>query len=278
MKRIILLLISILSIIKAYSCDYEQKSFLWWYFKSDMICSGKVIKVFESDSSSYDVKLLVDRVYKGENLDTLRLTVNSFHEGGLTISDCDVYMRTGDKYLVYARKSGSRYFTGGQESRTGLEIHIKSFHPNDFKWLESIDCKVTDFYWDWRERYIKTVPENIDSIVQSNFNINTCDTTNVHGTWAFVLCNIDEHGILTKSNLFYYRNGVKKEIARIIYEKNEFLNPEVDCFTDFQREAVRVTKLIKKWTPPIFCGKKVKGQAMIKYEYENGKIRIELSN
>lgn len=278
MKRTILLLILALSLVPAYSCDYEEMSFLWWYFKSDMICSGKVIKVFESDSSSYDVKLLVDRVYKGDNLDTLRLTVNSYPEGGLIISDCDVYMKPGKKYLVYARKSGASYFTGGQESRTDLESNIKKYHPNDFKWLDSIECKVTDFYWDWRERDIKPEPENMDSIVYNNFNINTRDTSTIHGIWAFVLCNIDEYGTLTKSNLFYYPKGFKKETSRRIYEKHEYLNPEVDCFTDFQREALRVTKLIKKWTPSIFCGKKVKGQVLIKYEYENEKIKIEMKN
>ena len=274
MKRTILLLISILSLLPAFSCDYNKQSFLWWYFKSDLIFTGKVIQVFESDSSSYDVKFLVDRVYKGDKQDTLRLTVNSYHEGNMTISDCDVYLKPDEKYLVYARKSGERYFTGGQESRTGLEI----YHQNDCKWLESIDCKVTDFYWDWDERDVKPVPENIDSIIHSNFNLNTRDTSAVHGNLAFVLCNIDEHGTLTKANLFYYRKGQNIKRNRIIYEKYEHLNPEVECFTDFQREAVRVTRLIKKWTPSIFCGKKVKGQALIKYDCETEKLNIELTN
>jgi hypothetical protein len=278
MKRTILLLITVLSLMPAYSCDYEDMSFLWWYFKSNMICSGTVIQVFESDSTSYDVKLLVDWVYKGDSLDTLRLTINSYSEGGPVISDCDVYMKTGKKYLVYARKSGANYFTGGQESRTNLESEIKIFHPNDFNWLDSINCKVTDFYWDWRERDIKPEPENFDSLVHNNFNIYTRDKSTVHGIWAFVLCNIDENGILTKSNLFYLPKGIKRETLRKIYEKDEYLNNEIECITEFQREALRVTKLVKKWTPSIFCGEKVKSQVLIKYEYDNGKLKIELKN
>jgi len=278
MKRLSLLLISLLSLSQAHACDYEDMSFLWWYFKSDMICTGEVIQVFESDSASYDVKLLIDRVYKGDNMDTIRFTVHSYPEGSSIISDCDVYMGTGERWMIYARKSGESYFTGAQESRTNLVSDIEKFHPNDFKWLESIDCKVTNFYWDWRERDIAPKPEEMDSILLNNFNIETRDTTTVHGVWAFILCNIDEHGTLTKSNHFYYPKGFKKERGRRIYEKHEYLNPEADCFTDFQREALRVTKLIKKWTPSIFCGVKVKGQVLIKYEYEDGRIKIEMRN
>lgn len=278
MKRLSLLLILFLWLTQAYACDYEDMSFLWWYFKSDMICTGEVIQVFESDSSSYDVKLLIDKVYKGDNLDTLYLTVDSYPEVGKVKSDCDLYLRKGNKYLVYACKSGSRYFTGGQESRTDLELRFRNYQPNDFDWLESINCKITDFYWDWRERDIKPQPEKMNSIVLNNFNIETRDTTTVHGIWAFVLCNINEQGTLTKSNLFYYPKGFEKETSRKIYGKFEYLNPEVIPFTDFQKEALRVTRLLKKWTPSFFCGKKVKGQVLIKYEYDDGKIKIEMSN
>lgn len=278
MKRLSLLLISFLSLSQAYACDYDEMSFLWWYFKSDLICTGEVIKVIDSDSAFYDLQLQVEKVYKGELLQNIKLRVSSYPEGSKIISDCDVHWRAGDKLLVYARMGGTNYFTGGLESRTNLITKIKKFHPNDFNWLDTIDCKLTDFYWNWSERDIGPAPENMDSIVHKNFNINTSDTTNVNGIWAFVLCDIDEHGILTKSNLFYYSNGFEKEISRRIYEKNEYLNLEVECITDFQCEALRVTKLIRKWTPSIFCGKKVKSQVLIKYEYENKTIKIEMRN
>lgn len=275
MKRTALLLILSFSLVQSYACAWDEMSFLWWYFKSDIICSGKVIQVLESDSSSYNVKLIIDKIYKGGNLDTLCLTVNSYHEGGNIISDCDVYMKAGEQWLIYAYEAKSKYQMWRRSDR---EEAIKKFYPQDFNWLDSIDCKVTDFSWDWKERDIGPKYKNIDSLVCKNFDIQTVDTSTVHGIWAYVLCSIDEVGNLTKSNLFYYPKGYKKEILRETYGKFEYLNPETKCFTDFQKESVRVTELIRKWTPSAFCGKTVKSHVLVKYVYENYKLRIEMNN
>lgn len=263
---------------QSFGCDFDEQSFLWWYFKSDLICSGKVINISERDSLSYNVKILVNRVYKGKNMDTLQLTVRSYPEWGTIISDCDVHMKIGDQRLIYAKKENNNYYTGGQESRSNLDRFIRKFHPQDYNWLETIDSKVTDFYWNWNELDIGPVPYSLDSIVNKNFNIQVVDSSSVHGVWAFVLCDIDEQGNLMKSNLFYYRKENNKTVFRESYEKIEYLNPEVKCFTDFQKEALRVTKLITKWKPSIFCKKKVKSQVLVAYKYENNKIDVELKN
>ncbi len=276
MKKTITLLVLIFTFTQTFACDYEEMSFLWWYFKSDLIFTGKIIKVFESDSASYDVQILIDKVYKGKTKDTLQLTVHSYHENGQVASDCDVYMKPNEKWLIYSIKEIDKYCTGGQESRSNQISNIERYHPKDFDWLESINFKVTDFYWNWNEYDIAPKANNINSIIQENFNTTTVDTSSIHGIRAFVLCNIDEYGILNKANLFYYPNGFKSETDRIIFEKFEYLNPEVKCFTDFQREAVRITKMINNWTPTVFCGKNVKGQVLIKYFYENGKIQTEI--
>lgn len=278
MKRLSLLLILFVSLSKTYACDYEDMSFLWWYFKSDMICTGEVIQVFESDSASYDVRLLIDRVYKGDNLDTIRFTVNSYPEGGKVMSDCDVYMKKGDKYLVYAWKSGSRYFTGGQESRTNRLNDIRKFFPQDFIWLESAKYKITKYYWNWHERDVAPFPNELDSIVNNNFDLYSVDLSDIHKKSAHIICNINAKGKLTRANLFSGQKGSKKKIYRKVLDKFEYLNPRISCSTEFQKEAIRVTKLIKEWSPSIFCGERVKGQVLIKYEYEDGKIKIEMIN
>lgn len=259
-----------------FACDCDKMSFLWWYFKSDLICSGSIIKVFESDSLIYNVQILVDKVYKGEPVDTLRLNVHSFHENGKTISDCDVYMRANENWLIYSVKENGKYYSGGQESRSNRISNIKKYHTRDFEWLDSINLKVTDFYWNSDEWDTEPKPENISSIVDKNFNTSTVDTNSVHGNVAYVLCDIDKDGKLVKSNLFYYRKGFKGETLKTTFEKNEYINPEVDCFTDFQKEAVRVSRMINNWIPTIFCGQNVKGQVIIKYVYENGKIQTEI--
>ena len=278
MNRIVLLLLFIFSLIQRGSCESEGTSFLWRYFKTDLIFAGKVIQVFESDSTTYDVNILIDRVFKGQKTDTIRLTVKSFAEEGAINYNSREYMRLDQKWLIFANRTKIGYFTGGHESGNHLVKEVKEKHPHILKWLTTFDSKTTDFYWDWEERDIRPEPENMGSIILNNFNIETRDTTTVHGIWAFILCNIDEHGKLTKSNLFYYPKGFEKETYRKIYGKFEYLNPEVVCFTDFQKEALRVTKLLNKWTPSIFCGDKVKGQVLIKYEYEDGKIKIEMRN
>jgi len=276
MKRTQLFIFIIFLFTQSKACDYEEMSFLWWYFKSDIICTGEVNYVFESDSASYDIELLIERVYKGEEMDTLRLTVRSYSEGSAVFSDCDRYMRKGEKYLVYAAKSGTNYYVGGQESRTDLVTGIVENKKNDLLWLETVNVKVTDFYWNWNDYDVAPKASNIDSIVQINFNITTVDTATVHGIWAFVLCNIDEKGKLTQSNLFYYKKEDKTETIRKIYEKLEYLNPTTECFTNFQKEAIRVTKMINNWTPSFFCGQKVKSQILLEFAYEKGKIKTEI--
>lgn len=279
MKKIILLLLSIFTFSNLYSCDYDEMSFLWWYFKSDLICSGRIIKVYESDSATYDVLMVPDKIYKGESIDTLLLTVDSYHRNNREVfSDCDVYMYDGEKWLIYAQKIKGKYITGGQWSRSNRLSYINKFHPNDFKWMDSVNYKVTDFYWNWKERDKAPIPKNIDSIIFKNFNLSVIDTTIAHDSFVPVLCNIEEDGKLGKVNLFLYRKGFKKEITRSILEKTEYLNPDVECFTDFQSEAIRVTKLIKDWSPAIFCNQKVKSQVLLKYYYYKGKLYFEISN
>lgn len=263
---------------QTFACDYDEMSFLWWYFKSDLICSGSIVKVFESDSSTYDVQILVDKVFKGEATDTLRLTVHSFHENGKTKSDCDVYMRANESWLIYSVKENGKYCSGGQESRSNRISSIKKYHTKDFDWLDSINLKVTDFFWNWDEWDTEPKPENINSIVDKYFNTSTVDTNSVHRNVAYVLCDVDKNGRLVKSNLFYYCKGFKAGSLKTTFEKNEYINPEVDCFTDFQKEAVRVSRMINNWIPTIFCGQNVKGQVLIKFVYENGKIQTEIEN
>ncbi|MBN1650650.1 MAG: hypothetical protein JW857_04950 [Bacteroidales bacterium] len=278
MKKIATLILLVFLMQQSYGCDFDEQSFLWWYFKSDLICSGKVINIYEKDSVSYNVKLSIDKVYKGENMDTLLLTVNSYPEWSTIISDCDVHMKIGDQRLIYAKKENNYYYTGGQESRSNLDSVIRKFHPQDYSWLETIDSKVTDFYWNWNEFDRGPVPNNLDSIVNKNFNIQVVDSSSIHSVMAFVLCNIDEKGNLMESNLFYHSKANEKQTSREIYGKFEYLNPETKCFTDFQRESIKITKLIKKWTPAIFCDKFVKSQVLIKYTYKNNKINVELKN
>ena len=275
-KKITVFSILVFVFVQTYSCDYDEKSFLWWYFKSDLICTGKILKVFDSDSTSYNVQIVVDKVFKGKSKDTIRLTVLSYHEHGETVSDCDVYMKVNEKWLFYLQKKNGEYYTGGQSSRSCKIEDFARFHPHDITWLESIKPNFKDFYWNWNEWDVAPKFDKISSFICQNFNTKTVDTSSVHGHYVFILCNINRNGKLTRANLFFYPKGFKSESNKTLYEKCEYLNPEVECTTVFQKEAIRVTKMLTNWIPAKFCNQQVKSQVLLQYSYENGKIKIEM--
>jgi hypothetical protein len=276
MKKIAVFSLLIFSILQSFACDYDERSFLWWYFKSDLIFTGKILKVFDSDSASYDVLIVVNKFYKGKSKDTLRLTIQSFHENGKELSDCDVYLKENENWLIYSSKINGKYYSGGQASRSNKLVVIEQFHPQDIKWLESIDPKLEDYYWNWEEWDVAPKFDNINSFIYQNFNTKTVDTCSVHGSYEFILCNIDKNGKLTRANLFFYPKGFKYEPTRTLYEKCEYLNPEVECTTNFQKEAIRVTKMLTNWIPAKFCDQQVKCQVLLQYSFENGKMKIEI--
>jgi hypothetical protein len=112
--------------LNGFSCDcYGEYSYESEYYHCDVVLSGKVIKVFDRSKESYKVKVQINKIFKGDSIS--EFLVYSVHENfkiiekGDTLiymSDCDIYLRNGEEWLIYANQNNDGIYGLGICSAT----------------------------------------------------------------------------------------------------------------------------------------------------------------
>lgn len=270
-----------------YSCDYNEESFFWWYFKSDCIVEAEILEtVYKGDTESYEAYIRVNKSYKGNEIDSLKITIKSYHpqsmlvfDNGITHprSDCDVYLYEGERWLFYLKKDDSgNYYTGGQESRSHELTEKGELVDADIEWLNNGEYDINDFFWNGKELDVLPNPqkEALDNYISKTFNQQIMEST--QNEWAFMQCTINSKGKLRKVNNCKETKKSRKKRYVNKYDKIEYKNIKMPMITDFEKEARRVTKKIKRWSPGMFCNVKVKCHITVAFYLENGQMNMKI--
>ncbi len=122
MQRLIILIFIILThSLNGFSCDcdgdykYDEE-----FYHCDVVLSGKIIKVFDKTKDSYKVEIEINNIFKGDGISDFFVSSipENFEivENGDTLiymSDCDIYLRVGEEWIIYADQNvDGRYDLG----------------------------------------------------------------------------------------------------------------------------------------------------------------------
>ncbi len=111
MHRLIILIFSLLLYSSnGFSCDCDwEYSYTSEFYHCDVILSGTVLNVFAKTKDSYKIELKINKIFKGDSIS--EFLVNSTPENYVVVengdtliymSDCDIYLRVGEDWLIYA--------------------------------------------------------------------------------------------------------------------------------------------------------------------------------
>jgi len=109
-RLIILIFILLFNFTNGFTCDCDgEYSYNSEFYHSDVILSGKVKKVFDRTIDSYKVEIEINSLFKGDSISEFLVysIPENFEivENGDTLiymSDCDIYLRVGEEWLIYA--------------------------------------------------------------------------------------------------------------------------------------------------------------------------------
>ncbi|AZQ65614.1 hypothetical protein EI427_25605 (plasmid) [Flammeovirga pectinis] len=143
MKNIFLLLFSIISV-NAYSCscdhiDYQSKEDLKQY---DFIALVSVDSTYLSDDSKldfayYNVNFTIKELFKGDiSINTLDVLGGNVLLSDDFITSCDMYIKKGEKWLLFAYIEQGRLITHVCTDTT--EIDDKPYHQKALKKIRRI--------------------------------------------------------------------------------------------------------------------------------------------
>ncbi|MFB6344119.1 hypothetical protein ACE1ET_20540 [Saccharicrinis sp. FJH62] len=114
MQRLIALIFIILIFsVKGFSCDCDEDySYDPEFYHSDVVLLAKIISVLDKTKDSYKVNVEIQNIFKGDSISEFLVysTPENFkvieNEDTLIYeSDCDIYLRVGEEWLIYADKN-----------------------------------------------------------------------------------------------------------------------------------------------------------------------------
>lgn len=133
MQRLITLIFIILIYsANGFSCDCDgDYSYDSEFYHCDVVLSGKIISVYNQTKDSYNVKVKINRIFKGDSIsEFLVYSIPENYkviENGDTLiymSDCDIYLRVGEEWLIYADKNSNGKYGLGYCSATKRLIEV----------------------------------------------------------------------------------------------------------------------------------------------------------
>jgi len=146
MQRLIALIFIILIYpVKGFSCDCDgEYSYDTEFYHCDVVLSAKIISVLDQTKDSYKVKVEIQNIFKGDSISEFLVysIPENFEviENGDTLiymSDCDIYLRVGEEWLIYADKNnegryGIHYCSPAKRlnEATKSELDFLNYHKN----------------------------------------------------------------------------------------------------------------------------------------------------
>ena len=160
MKRITILIYLILNFcIQGFSCDCDgEYDFDTEFYHSDLVLTGKVMSIFAKTKDSYKVKIGINEIFKGDSIS--EFLVNSIPENfeiienGDTLiymSDCDIYLRVGEEWLIYADKNNQDNYCLHYCSPTKRLSEVSKTEFNFLNYQKSLITTDNKEYYDSNE-------------------------------------------------------------------------------------------------------------------------------
>lgn len=188
-----------------FTCDCDgDYSYNSEFYHCDAILSGKIVSVFDKTEESYKVKVEINNIYKGDSI-TEFLVYSSPEdfpviEDGDTVfymSDCDIYLRVGEQWLIYADKCNKNIYSFSLCSAT--------------KKLNEVSKKELDFL-----NYNKNMVITNDPKFYKSSELDNPDLVSISMKgWHLILNNIsNKKDGYTEINLKIDKRGY------IVYDKN----------------------------------------------------------
>ena len=141
-RLIILIFIILINSVNGFSCDCDgEYSYDSEFYHCDVVLSGKVISVFDKTKDSYKVKVEINNIFKGESISEFlvysipeNFEVIENGDSLIYMSDCDIYLRVGEEWLIYADSNGKGQYGLGFCSATKRlnEVSQKEFDFLDY--------------------------------------------------------------------------------------------------------------------------------------------------
>ncbi len=131
-RLIILIFIILIYSVNGFSCDCDgEYSYDSEFYHCDVVLSGKILSVFDQTKDSYKVKVEINNIFKGDSISEFFVysIPENFEviENGDTLiymSDCDIYLRVGEDWLIYADKNSNGKYGLGYCSATKRLVEV----------------------------------------------------------------------------------------------------------------------------------------------------------
>lgn len=134
-RLIILTFIILIYSANGFSCDCDgDYSYDSEFYHCDVVLSGKILSVHNQTKDSYTIKVEINSIFKGDSISEFLVysIPDNFEviENGDTLiymSDCDIYLRVGEEWLIYADKnSNGKYGLGFCSATKKLDEAVKA--------------------------------------------------------------------------------------------------------------------------------------------------------
>ncbi len=117
-RLIILTFIILIYSTNGFSCDCDgDYTYDSEFYYCDVVLSGKVQSVFDQTKDSYKINIEINTIFKGDSISEFLVysIPENFEvlENGDTLiymSDCDIYLRVGEEWLIYAEKNSQNMY------------------------------------------------------------------------------------------------------------------------------------------------------------------------
>ena len=131
--------------LNGFSCDCDgEYSYESEYYHCDVVLSGKVKMVFDKTKESYKVKVEINEIFKGDSITEFLVysipeNFKIIEKGDTLIymSDCDIYLRDGEEWLIYANQNNDGIYGLGICSATkklsevnNAELDFLNYHKD----------------------------------------------------------------------------------------------------------------------------------------------------
>lgn len=262
--------------LKLNACDCDVPIPILEFYNSEYVFEGVVAsKVYNEDYETYSIAFKVDKHYKEEHSPkVLRFTLKSEELYTDTLNSCDWSVNIGEKWLVYAYRDINKHLKFTYYCSNSKKLDQSIIDVNERKVLENgNDFIIGDYIYESQHGFTNPKPvTNIDSIIK------TAIVKDYKKSFTIVKLHINTNGVL--QSVIGHQNYSAIKIDEVFNLPYAFKVIEEIPLSDFEKEAIKVAKEIKKWEIKYY--KKTKTPVayiksiIFKYDATNKKWSYEL--
>ncbi|WP_046758704.1 hypothetical protein [Kordia jejudonensis] len=226
----------------SFACSCSPPKSILEFYNATYVFEGEIVsKVYAEDAQTYTVRFAITEHYKnGEQPKELSFVLKSEEFYTNESTSCDWSANKGEKWLVYAHLNDIDLLSFDGMCSNSKRIDYHGISDDEQKVLDNGNSFVIGNYAYQNESgFNYTTPvTNIDSILKG------AKKGNYKHTFTSIKIHIDKKGNL--------QNVASENHYPIEYDSNfglakGFINTVHEPSSDFEKEAIRIAKNIKKW-------------------------------